>query len=89
MGNFAKYSTPVVANGKVYVSMDATSTGATGDDGARLFALEVKTGKPAWQVVLPAEVSSRVVPAKGNVYLGQWQRTDAPKRAASVVAYEG
>ncbi|MFI6580187.1 PQQ-binding-like beta-propeller repeat protein [Embleya sp. NPDC050493] len=89
MPSHGALETPVVANGKVYVSMDATSTGATGDDGARLFALEVKTGKPAWQVVLPAEVSSRVVPAKGNVYLGQWQRTDAPKRAASVVAYEG
>ncbi|MET7299855.1 hypothetical protein [Embleya sp. NPDC005575] len=64
-------------------------TDATGDNAAHLFALRVKTGEPAWQVTLPAPVSSRVVSAKGNVYLGQWQRSDAPKPAASVVAYEG
>ncbi|MEU0933161.1 serine/threonine-protein kinase [Embleya sp. NPDC005971] len=81
--------TPVVADGKVYVAMDATSSNASGDDAAHLFALTEKTGEPAWQVVLPAPVSSRVVSAKGNVYLGQWQHPDTPKPEASVVAYEG
>ncbi|MYS82007.1 protein kinase domain-containing protein [Embleya scabrispora] len=89
MPSHGALETPVVADGKVYVSMDATSTGATGDDAAHLIALRAKTGEPAWQVALPAPVSSRVVSAKGNVYLGQWQRPDAPKPAASVVAYEG
>ncbi|MFJ8742135.1 serine/threonine-protein kinase [Embleya sp. NPDC127516] len=86
--SFGVLGTPVVENGKVYVSMDATAADATGDDVAQLFALRVKTGEPAWKVVLPAPVSSRVVLAKGNAYLGQWQSSNSARPAASVVAYE-
>jgi hypothetical protein len=60
MGNFAKYSTPVVANGKVYVGTFSNKVVQYG------LAPGLRIAKPAGVAPPPAAAAAPVVPARGE-----------------------